>query len=70
MIKLINIYKRFFIVMSLIEDTSKMKQLYTETSQYRNWHFTKEKLQETRNINHDLAVSRVKKKILEESVCY
>ncbi|RHZ69842.1 hypothetical protein Glove_277g36 [Diversispora epigaea] len=45
-----------------------MKELYTETSQYRNWNYTKEKLQETRKINHKLAVKRVKKKIMEESI--
>ncbi|CAG8681488.1 14190_t:CDS:2, partial [Acaulospora colombiana] len=44
-----------------------MKELYTETSQYRNWNFTREKLRETREINHKLAVERVKKKIVEES---
>ncbi|CAG8631560.1 6479_t:CDS:2, partial [Dentiscutata erythropus] len=44
-----------------------MKELYTETSQYRNWRFSKAKLQETRDKNHTLAVERVKKKVLEES---
>ncbi|CAG8538577.1 5121_t:CDS:2 [Scutellospora calospora] len=44
-----------------------MKELYTETSQYRNWRFSKAKLRETRDKNHILAVERVKKKVLEES---
>ncbi|CAG8811562.1 1827_t:CDS:2, partial [Racocetra persica] len=42
--------------------------LYTETSQYRNWRFSKAKLQETRENNHIVAVERVKKKVLEESI--
>ncbi|CAG8525974.1 7954_t:CDS:2 [Racocetra fulgida] len=45
-----------------------MKELYTETSQYRNWRFSKAKLQETRENNHTLAVERVKKKLLEELI--
>ncbi|CAG8779568.1 40327_t:CDS:2 [Gigaspora margarita] len=45
-----------------------MKELYTETSQYRNWRFSKAKLLETREKNHTLAIERVKKKVLEESV--
>ncbi|CAG8575093.1 24104_t:CDS:2, partial [Cetraspora pellucida] len=45
-----------------------MKELYTETSQYRNWRFSKANLQETRENNHTLAVERVKKKVLEESI--
>ncbi|CAG8720939.1 8940_t:CDS:2, partial [Acaulospora morrowiae] len=53
---------------SFPEEDESMKELYTETSQYRNWNFTKDKLRETREINHKLAVERVKKKILEESI--
>ncbi|RIB26800.1 cyclin-like protein [Gigaspora rosea] len=45
-----------------------MKELYTETSQYRNWRFSKAKLLETREKNHTLAIERVKKKVLEESL--
>ncbi len=45
-----------------------MKELFTETSQYRNWHYSKEKLQEIREKNHASAVERVKQKVFEESV--
>lgn len=45
-----------------------MKELFTETSQYRNWFYSKEKLQETREKNHVSAVERVKQRVLEEAV--
>ncbi|CAI2178064.1 13060_t:CDS:10 [Funneliformis geosporum] len=43
-----------------------MKELFTETSQYRNWYYYKEKLQEIREKNHTSSVKRVKQKVLEE----
>jgi hypothetical protein len=46
----------------------KMKELFTETSQYRNWFYSKEKLQEIREKNHESAVERVKQRVLEEAV--
>lgn len=45
-----------------------MKELFTETSQYRNWFYSKEKLQEIREKNHVSAVERVKQRVLEEAV--
>jgi hypothetical protein len=45
-----------------------MKELYTETSQYRHWYYSKEKLQEIREKNHASAVERVKQKVFEEAV--
>jgi hypothetical protein len=45
-----------------------MKELFTETSQYRNWFYSKEKLQEIREKNHESAVERVKQRVLEEAV--
>ena len=45
-----------------------MKELFTETSQYHHWYYSKEKLQEIREKNHASAVERVKQKMLEESV--
>lgn len=45
-----------------------MKELFTETSQYRNWFYSKEKLQEIREKNHASAVERVKQRVLEEAV--
>ncbi|CAB4401031.1 unnamed protein product [Rhizophagus irregularis] len=44
-----------------------MKELFTETSQYRNWFYSKEKLQEIREKNHVSAVERVKQRVLEEA---
>ncbi|GBB87830.1 hypothetical protein RclHR1_14310007 [Rhizophagus clarus] len=44
-----------------------MKELFTETSQYRNWFYSKEKLQEIREKNHASAVERVKQRMLEEA---
>nr|CAG8508582.1 5949_t:CDS:2 [Entrophospora candida] len=42
------------------------KQLYEQSSQFRNWCFSKSKLQETREKNHASSVEKVKKKLAEE----